>query len=53
MTIQIDMDIPKNCEDCRLKWESYEGCMYCAITAEGIDKYNVIRPHFCPLKEVK
>lgn len=53
--IQIDMDMPKNCDDCKLlEWALIgDDPPYCNVTGKYVYCGNTQRPSWCPLIEVK
>ena len=55
--IQIDMDMPKNCQECRFLFDTlYDGKTYYCCYAMGLplpEEAVTGRPNDCPLEEVK
>ena len=49
--IDMDMEIPKSCLECRLNYEGHFGEDLCCFTHRRVDDFLFERADFCPLKE--
>lgn len=51
MAVKIEMEMPKNCDECKLRIDEPPHS-YCALTNSWPSIDNT-RPSWCPLQEVK
>lgn len=59
--IQIDMEMPKSCRECKFRRFKMPTIVYfkevekinCALTLSDVAGYGKTRHHKCPLQEVK
>ena len=52
--IQIDMDMPKSCDDCKIgRFDSDYDFSYCPFIRDGVTRFVNERHPKCPLKEPK
>lgn len=51
MTIKIEIDIPKSCQKCDLRYQGPTG-LYCCLTDSIAESWDCRREN-CPLKEIK